>query len=123
MRLAALVLIATTAAAQAEPFQPAPDDMALIEAGVAGQLLDPGSAILSEVIAGPAEGGELTYVCGNVRGKNTFGGYAQPTPFMGAIIQETTGRRSFMLMRIAEPDPAIQADLATLCLESLKPAS
>ena len=61
-------------------------------------------------------------VCGNVQGRNTFGGYAQPTPFMGMMIDNDTVGRKFITISIAGPTEAERYALLSTCLEALNEA-
>lgn len=80
-----LVFLMSAAETSADPISPpSDDDTQKIEAAVKSQLLDPQSAIISKVMvaqdpAGPPQAG---WACGQVQGKNTFGGYAQPKVFI-----------------------------------------
>lgn len=115
--VAGLLSLNAGAAFSGEPFIPNEDDLSMIEDGLKARLLDPESIIVSEVIAtedvsGPA----LVWVCGKVRGKNSFGGYAQPTPFMGTFVTGKSGKRSFLTMVIAGPSDDEQLHVLETCL-------
>lgn len=120
--LLALFLVIYPPFLNAEPFSPSPADMAIIEEGVAEQLLDPSSAIISDVIAisDLTSTPHMDWVCGNVRGKNSFGGYAQDTPFIGTIVNSPTHGRSFVLITIASSHPASQKAVLESCLEKME---
>lgn len=108
-------------AALADPFALPAEDIDLVRAEISTQMLDPESTILSEVVAADEKAGDetMTWVCGKVRGKNTFGGYAQPVPFVGSIITEKTGKRSFLPIQIAGPSNSEQLAVLQLCLAKL----
>ena len=86
------------------------------------QLLDSAPGLpegdLSDVLASvdATNGDALTWICG----KNPPGGYAQPTPFIGSIITETTGRRHFLVTAIAGPSNTEQLAVLQTCLAKLQ---
>lgn len=66
------------------------------------------------------EGEDARWVCGKVRGKNTFGGYAQPTSFIGMLWTGRNGGRHFTLITIADPYAASELLVLNACIERLK---
>lgn len=117
-------MISLGSSALAEPFIPSATDMAIIQSEVAGRLLDPSSALLSQVIATSetVDGAEMTWVCGSVQGKNTFGGYAQPTPFMGALLDSPGQGRAFVVISIAGPTAAERLSVLQTCMSKMEGA-
>lgn len=100
------------------PALPSAEELALIEDGIAAKLLDPESAVLSEVVTTPDnDNPSMTWVCGNVKGRNTFGGYAQPVAFLGTLIAQNNGERVFLPIAIAGASPAEQASVLATCLQ------
>ncbi|MCW5773550.1 MAG: hypothetical protein KIT16_18045 [Rhodospirillaceae bacterium] len=53
-----------------------------VEAAVRGRLKDPGSARFDKVLAARRADGRV-YVCGLVNARNSYGGYAGRSPFIG----------------------------------------
>ncbi len=124
--LAAIVVMITAGQAEAETptaktaFILEPEHLAVVKEAVAARLLDPESAILSDVIAATEsgfEGGAM--VCGYVRGKNSMGGYSQPTMFIGGLLPGQGESMSFLVISIARPDPADQSRVADACVDAL----
>lgn len=121
-----LVLIASTAlsssALAAEPFLPTEQDLELIRSGLSEKMLDPSSTIVSDVVAAKenVDGQTINWVCGKVRGKNTFGGYAQPTNFMGTILETAGSGRMFVVINIAGPSNEEQLRTLRTCLDKLR---
>lgn len=100
------------------PALPSAEELVLIEQGVAAKLLDPESAVLSEVVTTPDnDNPSMTWVCGNVKGRNTFGGYAQPVPFLGTLVTQNNGEKVFLAIAIAGAAPAEQASILATCLQ------
>lgn len=100
------------------PALPSAEELVLIEQGIAAKLLDPDSAVLSEVVTTPdKDNPSMTWVCGNVKGRNTFGGYAQPVPFLGSLVAQNNGEKVFLAIAIAGAAPAEQASVLATCLQ------
>ncbi len=106
----------------ADVFTPADAEMALIEHRLSERMLDPSSTIVSDVLASEEVigGDQMAWVCGNVRGKNGLGGYSQPTPFMGALIEAADGAPDFLVIAVASQDAAEQHRVLSECLSRLK---
>ena len=98
-------------------------DAAMVQAGVSAKLLDPESARFTQLIAAtspPPDAAKpdecMIWVCGHVSRKNTFGGYAQPTPFLGAIV---ANKPLFVVISIAGPDASEQSATLQTCLSKM----
>ena len=76
---------------------------------------------VSGVIGAPdATEPTLVWACGKVQGKNTFGGYAQPVPFIGSFVTNNVGEKLFLVVAIAGPSNAEQLAVLNTCIERLK---
>lgn len=113
--------------AAADPFvlyDLTPDEVQMVEQGVAAGLLDPESARFTGLVASRdmefPDPQFLGYVCGNVSGRNTFGGYAPATPFIGSLVVGGKGK-GFILISIAGPSNAEQLAVLTTCLDRMPP--
>lgn len=106
--------------ALANSFLPEEADMKLIVSGLSEGMLDPTSTIVDSALAAedPATPG-LTWVCGQVRGKNGFGGYAQPTPFVGSLV-DNLGQRLFVVVGIADGSEGSQFAILQTCAGLIK---
>lgn len=103
--------------AHADPYVLSDHEMEAIRLGLSLQMLDPSSTIISDVVSvtdGKFKDNGAT-VCGFVRGKNTFGGYAQPTPFIGILADTKSGQRKFLPIAVAEPSPTSQLSILQMC--------
>ncbi|WP_128549280.1 MULTISPECIES: hypothetical protein [Salipiger] len=120
--LAAIVL--GQSASAGETFTPNDHEIAIIQTAVAQRMLDPASTIISEVVAADdvSDDGVITWVCGNVRGRNSYGGYAQPTPFFGGLTDSPNFGRSFIVISIAGPSAREHLNVQTACQKSLREA-
>jgi hypothetical protein len=108
-------------AAFAEPIVIKEPDLSLVTSALSLQMLDPPSTRVSGVVgAADAKEPSLVWVCGHVQGKNTFGGYAQPVPFFGSLVTETTGSKQFLVISIAGPSNDDQLAVLNACLERIK---
>lgn len=98
------VSVSWSVAAVAAPYVPGSQDLEFIRAELSTQMLDPASTIISDVLANDelVDGKTMTWICGKVRGRNTFGGYAQPVPFLGAIVESPVKGRTFITISIAD---------------------
>lgn len=117
-----IVLLTSGMSLLAEPFKPSAYEMSLIEVGVSEQMLDPSSTIISNVIAADEildSGDVITWVCGDVRGKNTFGGYSYDTPFIGTLLDTPKAGRAFILMSIATADAGSKLSVLQSCVDKV----
>lgn len=97
--------------------------MEIIKVELSKQMLDPSSTLVSNVVATDQmskDGEVMTWVCGSVRGKNTYGGYAQPTPFIGALVNPSKGERTFLTIKIAEPNSSSRYAVLSACIEKIE---
>lgn len=120
--LVCAALLAASNGFAAEVFVPTADELELIRSGLSERMLDPSSTIVSNVVAAKefVDGQEVAWVCGKVRGKNTFGGYAPPTNFMGTLIATQPTKRMFVVLSIAGPSNAEQLQTLRACLDKLR---
>lgn len=124
MRFASTIflLIAVASGAYADPVEPpTSEDVRLISAAIKKELRDPESMELSELLsAAEPTSTNMTWVCGSVRGKNGFGGFAQPSPFVAMIVNDQlTKRRIVQHLRISRDDR--EADIAIrICREKFE---
>ena len=78
-------------------------DNAIIVEALSRKMLDPDSTRVSNLLAATHDDEpEFIYVCGDVQGRNGFGGYAQPTMFIGALVPNAEGIKKFAVITIAE---------------------
>lgn len=108
--LSALLVGLTSSSVYASPEAEA--DMHLVTAELSRQLLDPDSMVLSEVVSipDPFSSGEIVYICGRVKSRNSFGGYAQPAKFVALVSSDAFSKvRMVQTMKIAETDQQAQA--------------
>lgn len=66
------------------PIELSPSDIIAVKAGVAKSLKDPDSARFGTIRAARAADG-TTHVCGFVNARNSFGGFAGESPFIGIL--------------------------------------
>lgn len=106
--------------------QPSAADYDLMRDALTGQLLDPASVIIEDVVAidDPADEGAVT-ICGQIRGKTGLGGYGQPAMFMVMIdapMEVLGGGRSVQVAKIADTDDRQQL-LSTICVQQAAAAN
>lgn len=78
-------------------------ETALIADVLSRKMLDPESTRVANLMAATDDKEpSLIYVCGEVQGKNTLGGYAQPVMFLGALVTNNVGKRVFTVIAIAK---------------------
>lgn len=120
--VAGAAILLASASSGAELFVPAASDLDLIRSSLSERMLDPSSTIVSNVVAAKetVDGQEVAWVCGKVRAKNTFGGYAQPSNFMGTLISTEPSKRMFVVLSIAGPSDAEQLQTLRACLDKLR---
>lgn len=115
--MAAMVLYSAAPGAAGPVGQPSMGDERLMREALTSQLLDPESAIIEDVVAidDPQDEGAVT-ICGQIRGKNSFGGYAQPQPFLVMVnpMSELLGGRQVIAAKIADTDDRAQL-LRSMC--------
>lgn len=116
--LLAVLISSNPLFAQAVWYPLSDDEVAQIEAGLSTKLLDPESVRVTDLMAAEGEL-EIVTVCGNVQGRNTFGGYAQPVPFMGHIVPTEAGEKVFIAMSVAEPTANSQQAVLKTCLSQM----
>lgn len=112
-------------AAHADPYSLSQHELDVIRVGLSEQMLDPTSTIVSDVISvtkGKFEDTGAT-VCGMVRGRNTFGGYAPPTPFIGVLADTSARQRTFLPISIADPSPTSQLAVLQMCKSEIAAGS
>lgn len=124
LKAAILVLAMASPATATDLSAPyAPDDaqLAVIRDGLSARMLDPTSTIVSQVLARDQVDGKakVTWACGKVRGKNTFGGYAPDTWFFGTTMYRPDGSAFFLPMIIAK-DAAQSEGAVRMCLEKMQ---
>ncbi|MBR9841176.1 MAG: hypothetical protein GYB50_25335 [Rhodobacteraceae bacterium] len=107
-----------------EVYNPSATDQSIILQSLASKMLEPGSTIISDVVAADdvIDGSTITWVCGNVRGKNSYGGYAQPTPFYGSLSDSESTGRSFITIAIAGSTHSEKTTVQNACYAALKDA-
>jgi len=90
LKTSSLVIWAACSASAGPASGPAPGDLTLVEAALAKGLRDPASIMLTDVVASvdPLSSGNMTWMCGMVRGKNALGGYADPMPFIAMAVDD-----------------------------------
>lgn len=127
-RVAGIAIIAFAfglEAARADPYSLSQHELDVIRVGLSEQMLDPTSTIVSDVISvtkGKFEDTGAT-VCGMVRGRNTFGGYAPPTPFIGVLADTSARQRTFLPIAIADPSPTSQLAVLQMCKSEISAGS
>lgn len=110
-----------TGTAFAEPFNPSPEQMRMIIDEVSTRMRDPESTSLSGVVANPdPKIAGTSWVCGKVSGKNGFGGYGEPSLFLGTLTLNGEGKEFFFLVDIAEDQGVATDRLLAVCLDKLK---
>ena len=122
--MVAIWIVSLGSAVQAEQRIYIPDeaDLLVITQELSSQMLDPASTRVSNVLAADnvVDGQAMTWICGNVQGRNSFGGYAQPVPFMGTFLNSPTKGRVYITMSIADNNPAAIYSVTSTCLERLR---
>ncbi|ESY88350.1 hypothetical protein X739_00755 [Mesorhizobium sp. LNHC220B00] len=78
-------------------------DAEVVKRYVTESLKDPGSATFGSVSASITDRGVVT-VCGMVNSKNSYGGYAGQTPFIGILATNTSGQRVFGVVGMGGTD-------------------
>ncbi|TIV39595.1 MAG: hypothetical protein E5V99_04385 [Mesorhizobium sp.] len=61
---------------------------------VTESLKDPGSAMFGNIVGSISDKGVVS-ACGYVNAKNSYGGYAGQTPFVGVLATNTSDQRVF----------------------------
>jgi hypothetical protein len=86
--------------------QPIEDEIVLkdIEEEIAAQLRDPSSVMIRNVFK--VENPSTTFICGEVNGKNAYGGYAGFNWFYGMDLTDLMGG-SFVFLTMDRPDFAL----------------
>lgn len=118
-----LIIVAVITSAHAGRTEPtfyhlSDGDEEKIKEAVSVKMLDPDSTRIGDLIAAnDTDTAGLAYVCGKVSGRNTFGGYAQPTPFFGTLVDTNAGDKAFLVLSIAEPTSTSQAAVLKTCLK------
>jgi len=78
-------------------------DADVVKRFVAESLKDPGSATFGKITASISDRGVVS-VCGMVNARNSYGGYAGQTPFMGVLATNTSGQRVFGVSGMGSTD-------------------
>lgn len=100
----ALTLLSLKCAIAAPIGPPTEEDLGLLMNDITRQMRDPDSVKLVDVVAVRDPTSSITsWVCGEVRGKNGFGGYADPAQFVALLADDPlSGKRMLQLLKIAE---------------------
>lgn len=81
--LAGLVIASSAVAADYRPVALSTDQVAAVQAAIAGAMPDPSSAVFDGIVS--ASDGRQLVVCGFFNGRNAFGGMAGFAPFIGVL--------------------------------------
>jgi len=93
-----------------------PAETKAVEEGVKRQLKDPNSAIFGPMLASTANNG-ISYVCGTVNARNSFGGYNGQSMFvgvLGALAAEGKTIATFTMVSLGETNTKA-ATVADMC--------
>lgn len=116
----ALIFITSPSNAETAFYHLSDSEEAEILAAVSDEMLDPESTRITDLVAATDSKIEgLAYVCGKVSGRNTFGGYAQPTPFFGTLADTKSGDKAFFVISIADATAASQSVALRMCLKHM----
>lgn len=92
------------------------EDAVAIQSGLASVVRDPASLILGAAKAATNDKGTVE-VCGNVNGKNGFGGYTGDMIYLGMLTTNQSGQRGFAVVGVGDGSYKSQA-LSLMCQQS-----
>ncbi|MCM2441059.1 hypothetical protein HGO34_15165 [Agrobacterium vitis] len=108
-----MLMIVTTSVSNAEDrgpvlrYQLSDSEEALVEQTVRDGFKDPESARFDEVAATQSQDGGVV-VCGLVNARNSFGGYAGRSPFMGMLTKNKVGETVFLVLTSGSSKAAVE---------------
>lgn len=104
LKLILLAMVLPTSISAGPIADPQEADLVLLETTIKQGLRDPESLAMSDTLAAPEPTSQTgaTWICGNIRAKNRFGGYEGPAPFLASIRTDPlSGARAVNILKIA----------------------